>query len=80
MPTDEDEDEAESIRLKKLGQAGSEFLKRILRDGDIPGFAWCKSVGEVANTLKDCKNISANVVPLVGGPSSDMDNKYNLKL
>ncbi|ACA54863.1 Cro/Cl family transcriptional regulator [Clostridium botulinum A2B7 92] len=76
IPTDEDE--VESIRLKKLGQAGSEFLKRILKDGDILGFAWGKSVGEVANTLKDCKNVSANIVPLVGGPPSDMDNKYHV--
>lgn len=76
VPTDRNE--AESIRLKKIGQAGSEFLKRIIQDGDTVGFAWGRSVGIMSNELRDCKNVAANVIPLVGGPPSDMENRYHV--
>lgn len=71
-------DEQNEIILKQmLGKAGAEYLKRIVKDGDVVGFAWGTTMAAVANALSDCNSISANIIPLVGGPGN-IESEYHV--
>lgn len=65
------------IKMQTLGYAAAEYLKRIAKDGDAIGFAWGTTLAAVARELTDCKVISANIVPLVGG-FSDTDSENHV--
>lgn len=69
--------QTESAIEESLGLAGAEFMKKILKDGDVIGFAWGRMMAALSNQLYDCKRVYANIVPLVGGPSN-LDNKYHV--
>ncbi len=56
-----------------LGQACSKYLTRIIHPGNVVGFTWGSTlgfVGEEFKRLSDCKNISATIVPISGGPGN----------
>jgi len=55
---------------RAVAKAGAEFLKRIVKDGDNVGFAWGSTLAYLSDELKNCKQTSINVVPLVGGPGN----------
>lgn len=63
------------VKAQSLGYAAAEYLKRIAKDGDAIGFAWGTTLASMAKELTNCKPISANIVPLVGGFSdSESEN------
>jgi len=64
-----------TVKAQALGYAAAEYLKRISKDGDAIGFAWGTTLASMARELTNCKPISANIIPLVGGFSdSDSEN------
>ncbi|WP_242841136.1 sugar-binding transcriptional regulator [Clostridium akagii] len=65
------------IKSQILGFAAAEYLKRIAKDGDIIGFSWGTTLASLSRALTDCKAISANIVPLVGG-FSDIDSENHV--
>lgn len=69
--------QSEDSIVQNLGEFGAEFLKRVLKDGDVIGFAWGRTVSAVASQLYHCKKVFANVIPLVGGPNN-LDNEYHV--
>lgn len=64
-------------KVQMIGYAAAEYLKRIAKDGDVIGFAWGTTLASLSRELTDCKTISANIVPLVGG-FSGMDNENHV--
>lgn len=62
-----------------LGKAGIRFLRRVITDGDIVGFAWGKTMASVADAAmaEACDPISADMIPLVGGPEN-VDSEYHV--
>jgi DNA-binding transcriptional regulator LsrR (DeoR family) len=63
------------VKSQALGYAAAEYLKRISKDGDAIGFAWGTTLASMSRELTNCKPISANIVPLVGGFSdSESEN------
>lgn len=61
------------------GKAGLAFLKRILNDHDVVGFAWGSSMAGIAKNavLEHCSEIKADMVPLVGGPEN-VDSEFHV--
>lgn len=55
-----------------MGKAGLGFLKRVIHDGDVVGFAWGTAIGALAKnaSLEKCNEVKADMVPLVGGPEN----------
>ncbi len=66
--------------LADLGRAGAEYLNRVVRDGDIIGVSWGRTLLELAQrvTPLGAKNIS--VVQLVGGLDTQMNQLQSSKL
>ncbi len=60
----------ESNGKRAIAKAGADFLKRIAKDGDNVGFAWGSTLAYLSDELKNCRPISMNIVPLVGGPGN----------
>lgn len=65
------------VKAQALGYAAAEYLKRISKDGDAIGFAWGTTLASLARELTNCKPISANIIPLVGG-FSDNDSENHV--
>ena len=61
------------------GKAGLAFLKRILNDNDIVGFAWGTSIAGIARNavIEHCSPTNATFVPLVGGPEN-VDSDFHV--
>ncbi len=51
-----------------LGKTSVDYLKRILKDGDVLGLSWGSTIGSIVHYLEESRSVSANIVPLVGGP------------
>lgn len=66
----------EQNNKRAVAKAGADFLKRIVKDGDNVGFAWGSTLAYLANELKNCRPMSINVVPLVGGPGNIISNYH----
>nr|WP_302104531.1 sugar-binding transcriptional regulator [Polycladomyces sp. WAk] len=64
-------------RKKAIGWAGAHFLKRIVKDGDVVGFAWGTTLAAMIDQLGECPKRDAHFVPLVGGPGI-VDSKYHV--
>lgn len=62
-----------------LGKAGFHFLKRIIRDDAVVGFAWGETMASIANAaaLESCEKVDAEVIPLVGGPGN-IDSDFHV--
>jgi DNA-binding transcriptional regulator LsrR (DeoR family) len=61
------------------GRAGFHFLKRILAEHDILGFAWGSSLASIAQnaSVDHCNEVAAEIVPLVGGPEN-LDSEFHV--
>lgn len=75
VPSSSDPDEVKN----NLGKAGIRYLKRIINDGDVVGFAWGTTIGALSNIAlaEKCDAVNANMIPLVGGPEN-VDNEYHV--
>lgn len=62
---------------EKLGKASVEYLKRIIKDGDVIGFSWGTTIGSICNYLIDFRKVDADIVPLVGGTLNE-ENDYHV--
>lgn len=71
-------DDAEEVR-NKLGYAGLDFLKRVIKKNDVVGFAWGTSMGSMADNVVPDKNMMSGVeiIPLVGGVENVV-SKYHV--
>lgn len=58
---------AESIIRKNIGRAAAVYLEDILRDNDIFGIGWGRTVYETLNYFRPTRRISITAVPLTGG-------------
>jgi len=58
---------AESIIRKNIGRAAAAYLEDTLRDNDILGIGWGRTVYETLNYFKPTQKISITTVPLIGG-------------
>jgi len=58
---------AESIIRKNIGRAAAVYLEDILRDNDILGIGWGRTVYETLNYFEPTRKISITAVPLIGG-------------
>ena len=56
--------------LPSLGAAGAEYLESILKNDDLIGVTWGKTLSEVAKSLKENKSLNVSVVQLVGGSNA----------
>ncbi|AIQ60116.1 sugar-binding transcriptional regulator [Paenibacillus borealis] len=64
-------------KIKSVGRAGAELLSKMIKDEDVVGFAWGRTMGSLIGEFNDCPQRSAHFVPLVGGPG-DMETKYHV--
>jgi DNA-binding transcriptional regulator LsrR (DeoR family) len=69
--------QSEAEKKTAVGRAGAELLKRIVRDGDVVGFAWGSTLASMVGQFDDTRKRSADFVPLVGGPGP-IDTKYHV--
>ncbi|CUH94575.1 hypothetical protein P22_0641 [Propionispora sp. 2/2-37] len=62
-----------------LGKAGIRFLKRIIHDGDVVGFAWGETMASIANAaaMEPCEKLNVEMIPLVGGPGN-VDSDFHV--
>jgi DNA-binding transcriptional regulator LsrR (DeoR family) len=58
---------AESIIRKNIGRAAAAYLEDTLRDNDIVGIGWGRTVYETLNYFKPTGKIFITAVPLIGG-------------
>lgn len=70
--------DAEEVK-NNMGKAGLAFLKRVINDGDVVGFAWGTAMGALARNalLEKCNEVKADMVPLVGGPEN-IDSEFHV--
>lgn len=68
VASNEDADEMKN----NMGKAGVGFLKRVISDRQVIGFAWGTAMGAIAKNaaLERCNAVNADIVPLVGGPEN----------
>ncbi|KWX70617.1 sugar-binding transcriptional regulator [Paenibacillus jilunlii] len=66
-----------SDKTKSVARAGAGLLNKIIRDEDVVGFAWGRTIGSLIGEFADCPQRAAHFVPLAGGPG-DMDTKYHV--
>ncbi|MGM0879237.1 MAG: sugar-binding transcriptional regulator [Bacillota bacterium] len=70
-------DQSEADKKTVIARAGSELLKRIIKDGDVVGFAWGSTLASMVGEFSNCGKKEAHFVPLVGGPGL-MATKYHV--
>lgn len=58
---------AENIIRKNIGRAAAAYLEDTLRDNDILGIGWGRTIYETLNYFKPTRKISITAVPLIGG-------------
>lgn len=70
--------EAEEVKTN-MGKAGLAFLKRIIDDHQVVGFAWGTAMAAVSKCAAQerCNAVNADIVPLVGGPEN-MDSEFHV--
>jgi DNA-binding transcriptional regulator LsrR (DeoR family) len=76
VPSSSDSEEVKN----NLGKAGIGYLKRIIGNGDIIGFAWGSTIGALSNAAvgkNDIVNVDVEMIPLVGGPEN-LDSEYHV--
>ncbi len=75
---------AESIVRKNIGRAAGIYLEHILRDNDVVGVGWGRTVYETVDCFNPSGNTFIKVVPLTGGvgtiPASLQANQLAAKL
>ncbi|MRG86780.1 sugar-binding transcriptional regulator [Salinibacillus xinjiangensis] len=60
-----------------IAKASNQLLNRILRDEDIVGLAWGKTLGDMVHQIGELKPKNTLCVPLVGGPGG-MNTDYHV--
>jgi DNA-binding transcriptional regulator LsrR (DeoR family) len=74
VPSSSDSEEVKN----NLGKAGIGYLKRIIGNGDIIGFAWGSTIGALSNAAAGKSDIvNVEMIPLVGGPEN-LDSEYHV--
>lgn len=53
--------------IPSLGIAGTEYLEKIVKKGDMIGVTWGRTLSEIAKNIKTEKELNISVVQLVGG-------------
>jgi DNA-binding transcriptional regulator LsrR (DeoR family) len=69
--------QSRSEKKSAIGRAGADFLKRIVKDGDVVGLAWGTTLAAMIHSFSECPKRNADFVPLVGGPGN-LDSKYHV--
>lgn len=65
--------------FESLGRAGAWYLERVLRDGDLVGIAWGRTLKQVALSIKRAEVKNLKFVTLVGGLTSSASlNPYTI--
>lgn len=70
-------DQTSDDKKKAVASASADFLKRIIKDDDVIGFAWGTTVASMIGEFTNVPKKSAHFVPLVGGPGP-MDTKHHV--
>ncbi|NTW72065.1 MAG: sugar-binding transcriptional regulator [Eubacteriaceae bacterium] len=72
--------ENDAMMKKTLGRACAEYLIRIIKNSDVVGFTWGSTLAEVGEALlkmSNIKHVSADIVPITGGPGN-VSNDYQV--
>ncbi|OXS78651.1 sugar-binding transcriptional regulator [Domibacillus enclensis] len=70
-------DQTADDKKKAIAAAAGDFLKRIIKDDDVVGFAWGSTVASMLGEFVNVPKKDAHFVPLVGGPGP-MDTKHHV--
>lgn len=73
-----EKDKSLQAKLTSLGKSAAQLLKRIIMDNDIVGFSWGSSLAATVDQLGTNKEQDLLFVPLVGGPSGNLESKYHV--
>lgn len=61
---------------RSVGRAAARYLEPVLRDGDVLGIGWGRTIYETLNTLK--RKVTVTIVPLIGAVGQvEMDFQVN---
>lgn len=66
--------------MAELGTAGAEYLRRVVREGDVIGVSWGRTLLAVANKMLPLRVKDVSVVQLVGGLDTQMNQVQSSKL
>ena len=66
--------------MAEIGTAGAEYLRRVVREGDIIGVSWGRTLLSVAEKLSPLRVDNVSVVQLVGGLDTQMNQLQSSKL
>lgn len=66
--------------LAEVGIAGAEYLRRVVREGDVIGVSWGKTLLSVVEKMTPLRVKDVNVVQLVGGLDTRMNQVQSSKL
>jgi len=57
----------EPLTRRRIGQAAAHYLEEVVRDGDVIGMGWGRTLYEMVQALSRRRQARISVVPLVGG-------------
>ena len=57
----------EPVIRRRIGQAAARYLEEVMRDGDVVGIGWGRTLHETVQSLSGRRKARISVVPLVGG-------------
>lgn len=63
--------------LKYLGQQTADYLDKIIRDNDIIGISWGKTMEAIANSLNDNFHKNIEIVQLKGSVTNSQESNYS---
>ncbi len=66
--------------MEDVGRAGAEYLNRVVRDGDIIGVSWGRTLLELTQRMSPLGEKNVSVVQLVGGLDTQMNQLQSSKL
>jgi len=57
----------EPLTRQRIGQAAARYLEEVVRDGDVIGIGWGRTLHEMVQALSGRRKARISVVPLIGG-------------
>lgn len=66
--------------LDKLGEETAKYLEHIIRNNDVIGISWGKTMDAVANHLKESDRSNINVVQLKGSVTNSRENNFSIDI
>jgi deoxyribonucleoside regulator len=68
---------SDALTRRSLASAVARYLENRLQDGDVVGFGWGRTMGEIGNLLAPSKPRKIDVVPLLGESASSFTGVYS---